>query len=59
MVGLGQKGFEKVGGDYLEYLKRAWNRKEGRGNKDFKKRGQATPRSRCLKKGRLEPPYEL
>ena len=24
-------------GDCLKYLKRRWNRKEGRGNKDFKK----------------------
>ena len=26
-------------GDCLKYLKRGWNRKEGRGNKDFKKGG--------------------
>ena len=26
-------------GDCLKYLKRGWNRKEGRGNKHFKKGG--------------------
>ena len=26
-------------GNCLKYLKRRWNRKEGRGNKDFKKEG--------------------
>ena len=28
------------GGNCLEYLKRGWNRKEGRGHKDYKKEGQ-------------------
>ena len=28
------------GGDFLKYLKRGWNRKKGRGNKDFKKGGK-------------------
>ena len=33
---------------------------DGRGNKDFKRGGgQAGSRSGCLKKGRLELPYEL
>ena len=27
------------GGEFKKYHKRGWNRKEGRGNKDFKKRG--------------------
>ena len=38
-----------------------WNRNEGRGNKNFKKGGQAGSRGRCLKRmgGGLEPPYEL
>ena len=27
----------EVGGNCLKYIKRGWNRKEGRGNKDFKK----------------------
>ena len=48
------------GGNCVKYLKRGWNRKEGRGNKDFKKRGgQAGSRGECLKKGGLEPPYKL
>ena len=41
MVGLGQKGVARVGGrDCLKYLKRGWNRKWGKGNKDFKKEGK-------------------
>ena len=47
------------GGNCLKFLKRGWNRKKGRGNKDFKKREQAGSRGRCLKKGWLESPYEL
>ena len=39
------------GGNSLKYLKRGWNRKEGRGNKDFKKEGKAGSRRGCLKKG--------
>ena len=35
----------------LKYLKRGWNRKEGKGNKNFKKGGgQAGSRGGCLKK---------
>ena len=41
----------EVGENCLKYLKRGWNRKEGRGNKDFKKGGQAGTRGGCLKKG--------
>ena len=43
------------------YLKSEWNRKKGRGNKKFKKTGQAGSRSGCLIKvgGGLEPFYEL
>ena len=38
-------------------LKRRWNRKEGRGNKDFKKGGgQAGSRVGCLKKGETGTP---
>ena len=45
----------KVGGNYLKYLKRGWNRKEGRGHKDFKKMGgQAGSQGGCLKKERVE-----
>ena len=40
------------GGNCLKYLKREWNRKEEKGNKDFKKRGQAGSRGGCaLKRG--------
>ena len=49
-------------GNCLKYLKSGWNRKEGRGNKDFKKGGQAGSRGGCLiKRGLegLEPPYKL
>ena len=64
MVGLGQKWVARVGvggggGDYLKYLKRGWNRKEGDENKDFKEGRQAGPRDWCLKKEGLEPPYNL
>ena len=34
-VGLGQEGV--AGGGGMKYHKRGWNRKEGMGNKDFKK----------------------
>ena len=47
------------GGNCLKYLKRRWNRKEGRGHKDFKRGGEAGSRGGCLKSGGLEPPYEL
>ena len=43
----------------LKYLKKGWNRKEGRGHKDFKKDGQARSRVGCLKKGGMEPLYKL
>ena len=50
LVGLGQEGVERGWRDCLKYLKREWNRKEGRGNKDFKKGGgQAGSRGGCLK----------
>ena len=39
MVRLGQKEVARVEGNCLKYLKRGWNRKEGKGSKDFKKRG--------------------
>ena len=32
-------GLREGGGDCLKYLKKGWNRKEGRGNKVFKKEG--------------------
>ena len=37
--------------DCLKHLKREWSRKEGRRNKDFKKREQAGSRVENLKKG--------
>ena len=46
-------------GSCVNFLKRGWNKKVGRGNKDFKKGGKAGSRGGCLKKGGLEPPYEL
>ena len=55
-------GGEGGGGGVLSkiYLKRGWNRKEGRGHKNFKNRGASWVRSGCLKKGEgLEPPYKL
>ena len=36
-VRLGQEGVVSGWGKCLKYLKRWWNRKDGRGNKDFKK----------------------
>ena len=36
----------------LKYLKRGWNRKEGRENKDFKNGGQAGQGMGALKMGR-------
>ena len=38
------------GGNCLKYLEREWNRKDGRGHKDFKKGGKAGSRGGCLKK---------
>ena len=48
-VGLGQAWVPWGWGNYRKYLKRGWNRKKGRGNKDFKK-GEAGSRGGCLKK---------
>ena len=39
------------GGNCLKYLKRVWNRKEGRGLKDFKKGGKLGQEVVVLKKG--------
>ena len=40
------------GGSCLKYLKRGWNRREGRGHKYLKKEGvQAGSRGGCLEKG--------
>ena len=40
----------KGGENCLKYLKRGYNRKEGRGNKDFKKGGQALGQGVCALK---------
>ena len=48
-----KRGLREGGGNFLKYLKKRWNRKEGRLNKDFKKGRQSGSRSRCLKKGGL------
>ena len=60
-VGLGQVGVTwGWRGDCLKYLKRGCNRKEGRGKKDFKKGwGKLGQGVGALKRGGLEPPYEL
>ena len=39
-----------MGGDYLRYLKKGWNKKEEKEAKDFKKKGKAGSRGGCLKK---------
>ena len=49
-VGLGQEGLREGGGNCLKHLKRWWEKKEGRQNKDFKKGWQAGSRGECLKK---------
>ena len=47
-------------GNYLKYLKKEWNRKDERRNKDFKKGGKLGQVMGALKRGRgLKPPYEL
>ena len=47
-------GFEGVG-NCLKYLKRGWNRKEGRGNKDLKKMGNLGQGVGALKRGTGTP----
>ena len=41
----------RVGRNYLKYLKTGCNRKEGRGNKDFKKGGKLGQGMDALKRG--------
>ena len=53
---------EGGGEDCLKYLKRGWNRKEGKGNKDFKKGEGKLGQGECaLKRGDSDPltNYEL
>ena len=40
--------YKRVGEDCVKYLKIGWNRKEGRGNKNFKKGRQSGSRGGCL-----------
>ena len=42
-------------GETVKYLKRGWNSKEGKGNKNLKKRGQAGLRGGVLKRGGGNP----
>ena len=47
-------------GNCLKYLKRGWNRKEGRGHKDFKKGNKLGQGVGAVKKGAgVELPDEL
>ena len=55
----GEKWILRWGGGYLEYLKREWNRKKWRGNKNFKKWGQTGSKCGCPKKGGDETLYKL
>ena len=45
----GWKELRESGRNCLKYLKKGWNGKEWRGDKDLKKRGQAESRGVCLK----------
>ena len=46
----GRRELHQGGRNCVKYLKRGWNRKEGRGNKKFLKGRQAGSRDGCLKK---------
>ena len=46
---------EGGGRNRLKYLKRGWNRKEERGNKDFKKKGKLGQGVGALKEGGWNP----
>ena len=52
----GRKGLRLGEGNYPKYLKRGWNRKEGRENEDYKKGEQAGSRGGCLKKEGADTP---
>ena len=43
------------GGNCIKYLTRGWSRKEGRGNKDFKKGGKLGHTVGALKRGDWNP----
>ena len=56
LVGLGQEGVVCGWGNYLKYLKKCWNRKEGRRNKDFEKEGGKRGQGKgALKRGDWNP----
>ena len=48
-------GLREGGGNCLKYLKRGWNRTEGRGNKDLKKGGKLGQWVGALKRGGWKP----
>ena len=48
-------GLHEDEGNCLKYLKREWNREEGRKNKDFKKGGKLGQRMGALKRGAVTP----
>ena len=60
-VGLGQEEgcLRESGGNCLKYLKKGWDRKEGRRNKNFKNGSKLGQEVDVLKRGRLQPTYEL
>ena len=51
----GRRGLRGAGEDCLKYPKRGWNRKEGRGNKDFKKGAYLSQGVVALKRGGGNP----
>ena len=55
MIGLGHKGVVRVG-NRLKYYKSGWNRKEGKGNKDLKRRKLDQGVGTLKRGGGLEPP---
>ena len=55
----GRRGLRGAGEDCLKYPKRGWNRKEGSGNKDFKKGAYLSQGVVALKRGGAVTPYEL
>ena len=52
----GRRGLREGGGNCVKYLKRGWNRKDGKGNKDLKKGGQPGSKGGYLKKGEAGTP---
>ena len=55
----GRTGLREGEGNSMKYLKRGWNGKEGRGNKDFKKGGNLGQGVGTLRREGLESPYKL